>query len=763
MGLLFTSLALSALCQATPSEAAPIPVLVISGANNHDWRFTTPSLAQILEESGRFDVTITYEPAKDLTSTEALAKYRAFVLDYNGAGWGDVAHAAFLESVRGGTGVVCVHAADNSGRSWPEYERLVGDLWREGTGHGRFHPFDVTMTDRDHPVTRTLPTILMHPDELYHKLVNVHDVERRVLATAFSDPETGGTGENEPMILTRSYGKGRVFHTPLGHVWVNNIGSQASHRDPQFRGLITRGTEWAATGTIRDERIAPKELTSAQKAAGWRSLMDRAQWQSFSGGGVPPGWRFEGDTVMRAASSGDIVTRELFENFELEWQWKTTIASNSGVKYRIPEGADRPIGPEYQMLDAWSDEKRDEHRAGALYDVVDTKEVPALPWGDFHSSRIVARGPVLEHYLDGVLVMRTDTSSPAWTTAVADSKFKAEEGFGAERPGRVLLQDHGDEVWIRSMRIRPLETGDDAPVDDKFMPLFHADGDLSAWSNVGDAQYRVENDMLIGEAGPKRQQSFLVASETLHDFELQIDVKIAVLGNSGIQIRSHLNDKGRFFGYQAEIDPTQRSWSAGIYDEGRRGWLNDLSDNQPAREAFELRGWNAYRILCEGPRIRTWVNGVPAADLLDAADLSGSLGFQVHGGDDDIVIQWRGAKVKRLGKHEWLPAGGDDEGTRAFDGAAGLRALVMGDASTATITFADGTKSKPIVLAATKYWHKGGHNRIAILHDGDHVVLQVGDRTTFEHRGSAPLSVTFENEEQLTEWERCAPWVRSVK
>ena len=175
-------------------------------------------------------------------------------------------------------------------------------------------------------------------------------------------------------------------------------------------------------------------------------------------------------------------------------------------------------------------------------------------------------------------------------------------------------------------------------------------------TNVGDATYRVEGDQLIGNAGPRRRQSFLVSKEAFHDFELVVGVRIAVLGNSGIQLRSHVNAGGQLYGYQAEIDPTDRSWSAGIYDEGRRGWLDPLDDNPAARAAFDREGWNEYRIRCVGPRIRTWVNGVPAADLLDGADLEGSLGFQIHGGDDDIEMRWRDARVRDLGAHAWVPA-----------------------------------------------------------------------------------------------------------
>ena len=136
------------------AESSRIPVLLIGGANNHDWSWTHGSLAGILEETGRFDVTITEEPAKTLADADALERYRAFVLDYNGPRWGEPAESNFVTAVRGGTGVVVIHAANNAFPGWKEFEEMVALLWRKGTGHGRFHPFDVVVVDSDHPITR---------------------------------------------------------------------------------------------------------------------------------------------------------------------------------------------------------------------------------------------------------------------------------------------------------------------------------------------------------------------------------------------------------------------------------------------------------------------------------------------------------------------------------------------------------------------------------------------------------------------------------
>jgi len=157
------------------------------------------------------------------------------------------------------------------------------------------------------------------------------------------------------------------------------------------------------------------------------------------------------------------------------------------------------------------------------------------------------------------------------------------------------------------------------------------------------------------------------------DFELHVEYRVDPLLNSGIQIRSHVfkedteiiiksangDEKkrkvaaGRVHGYQVEIDPSDRAWSGGIYDEGRRGWLNNLEKNEAARKAFKQNEWNHYRIVCKGDSIKTWVNGVPAADLKDDLTSSGFIALQVHGvgkHPEKVGKQviWRNVKIKEL-------------------------------------------------------------------------------------------------------------------
>lgn len=449
----------------TPPHSAQekIAVLLVTGENNHDWEWTHKSLEQLLVSSGKFSVDITQDPDVTFEDAEALAAYDAFILDYNGARWGEPAETNFLAAVRAGAGVTIIHAADNAFPGWVEYESLVCLLWRKGTGHGRFHAFDVAVTDHNHPITRTLPTLTEHPDELYHRLVHMHEAPHRVLATAFSDPETGGTDAHEPMIIVSSYGEGRIFHTPLGHVWRGRTETHTSHLDPQFQNLVVRGTEWAATGAVTDGDSAPNALSAEELAQGWKLLFDgtsTAGWRGWKQDSFPDkGWEVTGGCLRHTRGGGSLVTTEEFSDFDLSFEWKVAGGANSGVKIWIDE-AHGQIGPEYQLLDdaRHTNGLLPKTSTGSIYDVLAPKATKRLALvGAFNHSRIHARAGVLEHYLNGVLLLRADLNSPEWQAARAKSKFRNSPVFGIQRTGRILLQDHGDEIWFRSIKLRPFE------------------------------------------------------------------------------------------------------------------------------------------------------------------------------------------------------------------------------------------------------------------------------------------------------------------
>lgn len=171
----------------------------------------------------------------------------------------------------------------------------------------------------------------------------------------------------------------------------------------------------------------------------------------------------------------------------------------------------------------------------------------------------------------------------------------------------------------------------------------------------GKAVYTIEEGMLVGTTVANEPNSFLCPPKEYADFILEFEVKVDTAINSGVQIRSQSKPDykdGRVHGYQVEIDPSDRAWSGGIYDEARRGWLNNLEENEAAREAFDRFDWNHYRIEAIGPNIKTWVNDVPAADLTDTVDASGFIGFQVHSipnkkpWAEGAKVKWRNIRIQ---------------------------------------------------------------------------------------------------------------------
>jgi type 1 glutamine amidotransferase/HEAT repeat protein len=221
------------------AAAPPIHVLILTGQNNHDWKATTPVLKSILEDTGRFKVDVTTDPARADLGT--FRRYQALITNYNGPRWGEKTEKALLEYVRNGGGFVVIHAANNAFPDWPEYDRLIGGAWRANAGHGKQHSFRVVFVDRSHPITARMPDFLGAQDELYHRMTMQPDAH--VLATAYSAPDQGGTGRDEPIAWVVNYGKGRVFQNVQGH------GAEAM-RATGYALLLRRGTEWVATGRV---------------------------------------------------------------------------------------------------------------------------------------------------------------------------------------------------------------------------------------------------------------------------------------------------------------------------------------------------------------------------------------------------------------------------------------------------------------------------------------------------------------------------------
>jgi hypothetical protein len=204
---------------------------------------------------------------------------------------------------------------------------------------------------------------------------------------------------------------------------------------------------------------------------------------------------------------------------------------------------------------------------------------------------------------------------------------------------------------------------------DGWVSLFNGK-DLDGWvQRGGNAKYRAEDGQIVGTSVPNTTNSFLCTKRDYGDFFLELEFKVQPGLNSGVQVRSHCFDEpktlpvknakgepikiaaGRVHGYQVEIDPSDRAWTGGIYDEGRRGWLVDLKNNEPARKAFKQNEWNKFHIECKGDSIKTWLNDVPVADLKDSMTPAGFIGLQVHAvgkKEEPMEVRFRNIRIKEL-------------------------------------------------------------------------------------------------------------------
>lgn len=483
-----------AICFPHAADAERLSVLLIDGQNNHQWQKTTPLIVQTLEGCGRFQVDVATSPASDgdmSSFAPKFSQYDVVVSNYNGQPWIESTQNAFEQYVGSGGGFVCVHAADNSFPKWKDYNRIIGlggwggrdekdgpyIRWKEdlkkftrdtspggGGSHGQRVPFMVVVRDRDHPITKGLPGSWMQTeDELYATLrgpaENMH-----VLATGFSAPDTGGSGEHEPLLMTVHYGEGRCFHTTLGH-------DVQAMQGVAFQVSLQRGTEWAATGAVTLPPVDAQTLTSDEPAVrdpatiaialipdldapGWISLFEGKDLEGWTQkNGTATYWVEDGDVVGKTAEGSPnsfLCTDEDYGDFELTFEVFDMPGLNSGVQIRSLSTPDfkngRVHGPQVEIETAPGE-------SGYLYSEGTgrgwiTKEQPikdAYKNDQWNRFMVRAKGNRIQTWVNGV--------------AIADIRDP-----NSSQRGFIGLQVHGIkkgtgpfQVRWRDIRIRPLD------------------------------------------------------------------------------------------------------------------------------------------------------------------------------------------------------------------------------------------------------------------------------------------------------------------
>ena len=231
----------------------------------------------------------------------------------------------------------------------------------------------------------------------------------------------------------------------------------------------------ALIASAQDKKI--NELTAEERASGWRLLFDGKTlkgWRGFHRQEPPPGWVVEAGAIKKIAgrgelgeAGGDLITVDQFANFEFQVEWKLTKGANSGIKYLVSEDSPKTgrsaVSFEYQVLDDDNHPDAKEgiagnRTAGSLYDILPAGGSKKMrPIGEFNQTRIVKRGTHIEHWLNGVKVLEFEQGGPALKAGIATSKFKTIAGFGEAKQGHFLLQDHGNEVSYRNIKVRELK------------------------------------------------------------------------------------------------------------------------------------------------------------------------------------------------------------------------------------------------------------------------------------------------------------------
>ncbi|MGH7130644.1 MAG: family 16 glycoside hydrolase [Phycisphaerales bacterium] len=361
--------------------------------------------------------------------------------------------------------------------------------------------------------------------------------------------------------------------------------------------------------------------------------------------------------------SGDLLSRTSFGDCRLHVEWycppggSGQLAANSGVY--IQERY------ELQVLGTLAGEaapKNDE--AGAIYKTKAADHNASTGPGTWQAYDIWFRaarsadGKKTEParvtiYWNGVLV-HNDVVIPGSTGA-----GKAETPDRAVLIGPLKLQDHESQaegsVRYRNVWIAPLDAAP-AITPGEWQTL-DAAAVVRDWRiRSGPATFIADGGEIVGRSVPNSTNTFLVSPREYGDFELLLEFKQHADLNSGVQVRSSVeggwdNRPGKVIGYQVELDPSARAYTGGLYDEARRGWLYPLIDNPSARRAYRPGEWNTLRIVAQGPHVRTWLNGVPAADAFDAIDATGRIALQVHGvGDkaEPMEVRFRNVRLREL-------------------------------------------------------------------------------------------------------------------
>ncbi|GJM29649.1 MAG: hypothetical protein DHS20C17_22840 [Cyclobacteriaceae bacterium] len=415
-----------------------------------------------------------------------------------------------------------------------------------------------------------------------------------------------------------------------------------------------QNTAEAANDQIDESVDQTNALTAAEKEAGWELLFDGEStdlWKGYNKESFPEqGWRVQDGSLIvekpaaGESGGGDLITRQMYENFEFTADFMITDSANSGILYLAVENEGDQIwhsGPEYQILDDQNYTARADGKdvsrqlTAANYDLQAPPENYTKPVGEWNTARIVINNGHVEHWLNGHRTVEYLINSPEWKDLVASSKFSEFPQYGQATKGHIGLQDHGHEVRFRNIKIRELEQG---------TALFNGK-DLNGWTIHGTEKWYVDGGNIVCESGPDEAYGYLATDKSFKDFDLTLEFKQEADGNSGVFFRSSL-DGTKITGWQTEVAPPGHS-TGGVYESYGRGWL---IKPDPEKDAALIMGdWNRMRIRVIGDKVTTWLNGQRMIEFQDEkiGAAQGQIALQIHDGGG-IKVRWRKLMLTEL-------------------------------------------------------------------------------------------------------------------
>lgn len=418
--------------------------------------------------------------------------------------------------------------------------------------------------------------------------------------------------------------------------------------------ILVLGLPLLAVGSFISCTEVHNTLTDQEQKDGWLLLFDGKTlngWRDYNGTSLTEPWHVVDGCIQAKGEgsdgSGYIVTDKEYENFELVWDWKLSKGGNSGMLYHVVERPQFKVpyvtGPEYQLIDEpnFPEKLEDWQKMGVDYamHLPNVQVMNVNPAGEWNNSKIVFDNGHVEHWLNGVKILEFEAWTDDWFKRKNSGKWSHAPEYGLARKGLICLQDHGSPASFRNIKLKEL------PRKSEEVVLFNGK-DLKGWQAYGTELWYVKDGLLVCESGPDKKYGYLGTDKYYDDFDLTLEFKQEANGNSGVFIRSIVDEEATVEGWQVEVAPKGYD-TGGVYESYGRGWLVQIPDEK--ENILKEHDWNLLRIKIQGDHVSTWLNGKEMVNFKDEliGNGHGRIALQIHSGGG-IKVLWRNIKLRTL-------------------------------------------------------------------------------------------------------------------